>query len=412
MKEVTAEIITIGDEILYGQTIDTNSAFMGEKLGKLGVLIKKITSISDTKEAILDAISQTKAHIVLITGGLGPTLDDITKETLCTFFNDKLELNNLAWQYVKEFYESRNRTISEVNKMQAFLPTKCTCLPNKIGTASGMWFENNNQIYVSMPGVPREMKMLINHEVIPKLKTKFKFPIIKHRFINTVGIAESNLAAKINRWELQLPHEIALAYLPSLGRVKLRLTAKGDNENNIENLLDLEIKKVEALINEYIYAYEDFTFEEAISQLLTDKNYTISTAESCTGGNIAKLLTSVSGSSNYFIGGIISYSNEVKINQLNVSSETLQKYGAVSQETAIEMVKGVNNKFKTDISIATTGIAGPDGRTEEKPVGTVWIALLFKGKITTKLIHVGDLGRENNIESASIYALNLMRKII
>jgi len=412
MKEIKADVITIGDEILYGQTVDTNSAFIGKELNKIGISIKQITSISDDKDAIINSINSSTSDIILITGGLGPTLDDITKQTLCEYFDDELELNELAWKHVRNFYKQRNREISNINKLQAHLPTKCICLPNKVGTASGMWFENNNQIIISMPGVPREMKLLITDEVNPRLKEKFTLPIIIHQFINTVGIPESDLAEKLENWIKQLPKTISLAFLPSLGSVKLRLTIKGENKLKCEQLIANETEKCSQYINSYIYSTDENSISESIHKLLIDKKLTISTAESCTGGNIAKTLTSNSGSSAYFIGSVVSYANEAKINELNANVKTIEKYGAVSEKTAIEMVKGVQNKFNTDIAISTTGIAGPDGGTDEKPVGTVWIAIYYKEKITTKLLQIGDLGRKNNIENTTIAALNLIRKTL
>lgn len=412
MKEILADIITIGDEILYGQTVDTNSAFMGKTLGEVGIKINQTISISDNRQHILDTLSNSKAQIILITGGLGPTLDDITKQTLCDFFDDKLELNELAWKGLTEFYDSRKRKISAINKLQAHLPTKCECLPNTIGTASGMLFKQNNKVYISMPGVPREMKQLITNEAIPRLKSIYDLPFIKHQFINTVGIPESDLATKMEGWVKNIPNEISLAYLPSLGSVKLRLTIKGENEKYLNNVLELATQKLLPIIKEYIYSTDESTLTESISQLLKDKKITVSTAESCTGGNVAKTLISVPGSSNYFNGGIITYSNEMKIQELDVKPGTIEKYGAVSEQTAIEMVKGASKKFNSDISIATTGIAGPDGGTPEKPIGTVWIALFYNGNIITKLIQIGNLGRVNNIENTTIAALNLIRKVL
>lgn len=412
MKQIKADIITIGDEILYGQTIDTNSAFIGKELNKIGISVKQITSISDKKEDILNTISNSTSDIILITGGLGPTLDDITKQTLCDYFDDTIELNEQAWKNVQAFYKQRNREISNVNKLQAHLPAKCICLPNKIGTASGMWFEKDDKIIISMPGVPREMKLLITDEVNPRLKEKFTLPVIIHQFINTIGIPESDLAEKLQSWIELLPKDIALAFLPSLGNVKLRLTIVGEDKLKCEEAILKETEKAIKIIKPYIHSTDESSISESIHNLLIDKKLTISTAESCTGGNVAKTLISNSGSSNYYIGGIVSYSNDSKINELKVKASTLQKHGAVSEETAIEMVKGVQQKFNTDIAISTTGIAGPDGGTTEKPVGTIWIAIYYKGIASSKLLQIGDLGRENNIENTTIAVLNLIRKTI
>ena len=412
MKEILADIITIGDEILYGQTIDTNSAFIGQVLGEIGISIHQINSVQDKKENIIKSLRSSKSDITIITGGLGPTKDDITKQTLADFFDDSLQQNEIAWENVQNFYKTRNRTISDINKLQSFLPTKAICLTNNVGTASGMWFNENNKVYISLPGVPREMKKIMQDEVIPRLQSSFNLPHIEHRFVNTVGIPESNLAEKIDAWSTNLPQELSLAYLPSLGCVKLRLTAKGSNKKHLNNLLTENVNKLIPLIEKYVYATNQESFIESISKLLKNNNLSISTAESCTGGNIAKTITSISGSSSYFQGSIVSYSNEVKIHSLGVNRETIKQHGAVSEETAIEMVEGCYNLFKTDICIATTGIAGPDGGTPEKPIGTVYIVIKFKNKIISKRIQVGDLGRNNNIESTTIAALNMIRKII
>lgn len=410
MKEILADIITIGDEILYGQTIDTNSAFMGVSLQEMGVKVRQITSISDNREAILNTLktSSEKADIVLITGGLGPTLDDITKHTLCEYFDDHLDLNEEAWTHVQAFYHARNREISEVNRLQAHLPTTCTCLPNKMGTASGMWFEKDNVIIVSMPGVPREMKGLMENEVLSRLAHRFDFVEINHTFVNTVGIPESNLAEKISLWERQLPPYIKLAYLPSLGCVKLRLTMVGDHGNELTE----QVNQLIPLIDDYVYSTGNISLEDAIAQLLINGKHTISTAESCTGGNVARALTSVSGSSAYFMGGMVSYDNKVKIENLGVSSEILKEKGAVSEEVVTQMVKGAQQVFHTDIAVATTGVAGPNGGTAEKPVGTVWIAFANKDEVITKKLQLGDFGRTQNIDMTTIAVLNLIRKFI
>jgi nicotinamide-nucleotide amidase len=410
---VLAEIITIGDEILIGQVIDTNSAWISQQLNHIGFKVKQITSVSDEQEHILSALHQAseRADLIIITGGLGPTRDDKTKSALCEFFNTRLVFNQSAFENIEKLFTARNIRITIENKKQADLPESCTPLPNEIGTAWGMWFDKNNKAYVSLPGVPYEMQHLIKKQVLSKLKKKFNLPNIVHQTILTVGIGESNLAEIIEDWEDHLPPFIKLAYLPSPGLVRLRLSAEGDNKTELEYELKRQIEKLDRIIPEYIFGHGNETLEEIIGRMMSKKKLTISTAESCTGGYIAHLLTSVAGSSNYYKGSVIAYCNDIKTSELKVKNKTLQEFGAVSQEVAVQMAKEVRLKFKSDYAIGITGIAGPTGGTKEKPVGTVWIAVAGPSGINSKKFVFGD-NRERNIRRSAIMALNLLREAV
>jgi nicotinamide-nucleotide amidase len=412
MKKITACIVTIGDEILIGQTLDTNSQYIAQRLVEIGVSVQKMLTIEDTHEAIFSTLHSclNNYHITITTGGLGPTSDDITKKTIADIFNAKLILNNDVLQDVKELVERKGRTLTENNKQQALVPENCEVLRNKRGTAPGMWFNKNNHILVSMPGVPFEMKGLME-QVIPKIKETFTLPVIVFKMVYTIGIPEAVLATKLQEWENNLPPNIHLAYLPSAGRVKLRLQAQGDNKFELEEKINIEIQKLFDIIPEYIYSTEKENLAEVIGDILRNKKLTLATAESCTGGNLAHLITSVSGSSDYYKGSIISYSNEVKINLLDVSPKVLETQGAVSEPVVIQMAKAVAQKLNTDCSIATSGIAGPTGGTPEKPVGTVWIAVYCKDEIITQK-YVFTTNRSINIELASLMGMNMLRKMI
>ncbi len=413
IKLIYAEIITIGDEILYGQILDTNTKWISEELDKIGIKIIQKTSIGDNKSEILRILNESskRAQIVLITGGLGPTKDDITKTTLAEYFNDTLEINTHAEAFIKDFFEKRNRPFTELNRQQAAIPSKCTYLHNATGTAPGMWFDEAGVIYISMPGVPHEMQYLITNEVIPKLKAKFEFPEIVHRVVRTIGLGESFLAEKIETWEDQLPEHIKLAYLPSFGEVKLRLTGFGTDKNLIDLDIANQIILLEKIIPQYIYSTINEDIERAIGTILKSKNATLSLAESCTGGYISHLISSIPGSSAYLMGSVVSYSNESKMKLLNVKQETLSNFGAVSEQTVIEMVEGAIQTFKTTYAIATTGIAGPDGGTPEKPVGTIWVAISNGSKtFSTKLLLVNN--RMINIQYTAKAALNMLRTFI
>ena len=348
---------------------------------------------------------------MLLTGGLGPTKDDITKKTLCKYFDDELVINQEALAFITDFFEKRGRQMTELNTLQAAIPSRCTYLHNKTGTAPGMWFEHQNTIFVSMPGVPVEMKYLMSAEVIPRLKKHFETPVIVHQIVRTIGQGESFLAEQIESWEDALPENIKLAYLPSFGQVKLRLTGLGENEAEVQKQIDVEIEKLKPIIGNFIYSYENEELEAAIGRMLKERNMTIAAAESCTGGFVSHLFTRVAGSSAYFMGSVVSYSNDAKMKVLGVNSETLDTFGAVSEQTAIEMAEGVRNLLGTDFGIATTGIAGPDGGTPEKPVGTIWIACATKEKTIARKLQLSNQ-RLTNIEYGSVFVLNLLRRMI
>jgi nicotinamide-nucleotide amidase len=410
MKKVLAELLTIGDEILYGQITDTNAQWMSAELDKIGIRVIRKTTVGDQDDEILQALkeAETRADIVLITGGLGPTSDDHTKPCLATYFNCELAIHAEALSEVTEFFKNRGRELTDLNRQQAALPVCCTKITNSYGTAPGMWFEKNNKVFVAMPGVPFEMKKMMTDTIIPKLQGHFKTPIIHHKVIRTVGIGESFLSEKITAWEKSLPDHIKLAYLPSRGEVKLRLTAFGDTLEALQHEADALATTLLPLAGDYVYGYDDETLEMMIGTTLRSKKLTLSVAESCTGGYLSHLITSVPGSSDYFLGSMIPYAYEIKMRQLGVKPETLEKYGAVSEPTIIEMANIVRAKFNTDIGVATSGIAGPGGATAEKPVGTVWIAYSDKNHTVTKKLQLSK-DRMINIQMASVAVLNLIR---
>lgn len=409
-----AEIITIGDEILIGQILDTNSKWIAEELNKIGVSVYQITSIQDDRQHILKAVeeAQSNADIVIITGGLGPTKDDITKLTLAEYFKDTLVLNEDIVKHIVQMFAKINYPFTEVNRNQALVPSTCIALKNEFGTAPGMWFVHNNKVVVSLPGVPVEMKGLMSQSVLPKLQSTFKLPFILHKTIITYGMGESMLAAKIEDWENNLPKFIKLAYLPSFGTVRLRLSAKGATNEMLEKAISLEMEKLVKLIPEIIVGFEENeTIEKVIGQLLTEKKQTLALAESCTGGNIAKMITSVAGASNYFVGGIVAYSKMVKMMELNVSEKTIAENTVVSAQTAEAMAKGIQQKYQTDYAIATTGNAGPTADETDKTVGTVFIAIATPTAVFSEEFFFGK-PREKVIARASNKALELLRKEI
>ena len=417
MKNVNASIITIGDELLIGQTIDTNSAWIGQELNKIGVWLKRRVAVGDVWDDIWNALDaeSKESDIIIITGGLGPTADDITKPLLCKYFGGKLIVNEEVLAHVKYLFDKvyrRPGPMLESNLKQAEVPDVCTVLHNARGTAPGMWFEKRrDKIYVSFPGVPHEMKGLMINEVLPRIPKYFELPFIIHRTAFTMGTGESMIAEKIKDFEAGLPGHIKLAYLPGYGMVKLRLTAKGDDKEKMETELDEKFSILKELVTEWLVTDKDENLATVVIKILKEKNKTIGTAESCTGGYIAHLITSNPGSSIGYKGSIISYANDVKENILGVTDETLRTVGAVSEETVIQMVKGAIEKLNVDFAVATSGIMGPDGGTDEKPVGTVWIAAGNKGKVqTAKLAFRFD--RERNIEMTSHTALNFLRKFI
>ena len=413
MQDIYAELISIGDEILYGQTLDTNSHFISTELDKLGIRVKRKVTVADNREAMMRAFkeAESNADIILITGGLGPTKDDLTKPLLAEYFNSGMKLHEDILEDLRKRFAKRGRELNELNKGQAELPEKCKPIENKYGTASGMWFEHEGKVFISMPGVPKEMKYMMEDTIIPKFKELYKTPVLIHKMVKTVGIPESILAERLENWENNLPQEIKLAYLPGLNQVKLRLTASGENEKHLQSLINQEVDKLYEIVGKYIYGTDETNLPAKIGELLKDKGLTIAVAESCTGGYIAHLFTSNAGSSEYYRGGINPYHNDLKINILGVKKETIEQHGAVSEETVIEMAERVRELFGADIGISTSGIAGPGGATKEKPVGTTWVALADGENTQTKLYHF-QFDRESNIEITSNSLLNLVRQTL
>ena len=404
-----AEIITIGDELLIGQVVDTNSAWIGQKLNKIGIEVLRIVSIRDREDEILEAIDNAmkRVNIVLVTGGLGPTKDDITKQTLCKYFHTRLVFSEEVFENIKRVLAGKI-PMNALNKGQAMVPEGCTVINNPVGSASVSWFERNDRVLVSMPGVPQEMKVVMTESILPKLHEKFQTDVIMHQTFLVQHYPESVLAEKLELWETALPESIKLAYLPKLGIIRLRLTGRGQDKKEVRALLDSEKAKLEKILGEDIFCEEDTPLEVIIGELLKKKKITVSTAESCTGGSIAARLTSIAGSSEYFNGSIVAYSNEVKMNLLYVSPETLERHGAVSEETAREMAEGIAKNFDTNVAISTTGIAGPDGGTIDKPVGLVYIGIYINGKTTVnKYILKGN--REDIRLRATKKAINDLR---
>jgi nicotinamide-nucleotide amidase len=410
---VRAEIITIGDEILYGQILDTNTQWISLELDKLGIKTVRKSSVGDQASEITQILHEasSRADIVFITGGLGPTKDDLTKKVLADFFDCGLAMHTEALQDVTEFFAKRGRELSDINRDQALLPTKAQFVPNKQGTAPCMWFEEKGLIWVSMPGVPFEMKAIMETDVLPRVMKHFKTPVIFHKVIKTVGIGESYLSDLIQDWELSLPGHIKLAYLPSLGIVKLRLTAFGDDLKSLAADVETELARVMPLISSYVFGYEKEELAEVVGELLRKSKASLGVAESCTGGHLAHQFTQISGSSDYFAGGFVSYANQVKMEQLGVSASILLEFGAVSEPCIRAMAEGARKVLGTTYSLATSGIAGPTGGTEEKPVGTVWIALAHpEGVITRKLQLAGT--RMQNIHMTSLASINLLRRFL
>jgi nicotinamide-nucleotide amidase len=404
-----AEIITIGDELLIGQVIDTNSAWIAEQLNLIGIRVHQITSISDNKQHILSTLAEAsrRAKLILITGGLGPTKDDITKHTLCEYFNTELVFSEEAYKNVEKLFAARGVAVTELNRLQAMVPANCRVIPNPNGTAPCMWFEKEGCIYVSMPGVPFEMKAIMHEGIIPEL-LKGLNQVIIHRTILTEGVGESHLASLIEPWEDALPSFIKLAYLPQPGMVRLRLTAIGTDRKLLQAAINKAEKELLPIAGKFIFGFDTDTMESVVGQLLRNKSLTVSTAESCTGGTIAQLITSIAGSSDYFKGSVVAYSNEIKARILGVPQQTLIEFGAVSEQTVIAMAEGVRLLFSTDFAIAVSGIAGPGGGTDEKPVGTTWIAIATPTKTIAKKFLLGD-HRGRNIRKASLAALNMLR---
>ncbi len=408
-----AEIITIGDELLIGQTIDTNSAWMGAELSGIGFEVIKITSISDKKDQIISTLREKVGitDVVLITGGLGPTSDDITKQTLCDFFKTRLVFNEGVFHEIEKMLLRRNFPVNENNRRQAEVPESCRVLSNATGTAPGMWFEKDGTIFISMPGVPYEMKHIMTEHVIPELKNRFHSQHIIHRNIMTYGTFEAKLAEILTDFEAGLPENIKLAYLPSSGVIKLRLTGISSDNSILSKTIEDQVRKLYRIIPDLIYAENEESLEMVIGRLLKGKSQSVCTAESCTGGEIAHLITSIPGSSAYFKGSVIAYDNSIKSQLLGVPEKTLIKYGAVSKETVEGMAVGARKLLKTDFAVATSGIAGPDGGSIEKPVGTIWISVSTKDKTVVEKHTFGN-DRIINIRRFSLAALNLLRKQI
>lgn len=410
-----AEIITIGDEILIGQIIDTNSAFIATELNKIGVSVYQITSIQDDRQHILNALSdaEERADLIIITGGLGPTKDDITKHTLCEFTDDILVENKEVLNHIEELFRSYISTpISNVNRQQAFVPSKAIVLHNAYGTAPGMWIETNKATIVSLPGVPFEMKSLITKEVIPLIISTFDRPHIYHKTIMTYGVGESSIANIIEEWEDNLPSFVKLAYLPNLGKVRLRLTAKGPDKIIIENAVHEEVKKLYVLIGDIISGEEETgTIEAVVSKLLAEKNYTLATAESFTGGRIAEQLTAIPGASVFFLGSVVSYSTKVKIDVLKVPDRLVAEHSVVSAEVAEAMALHVKALMKSDFAIATTGNAGPTKGDSDAPIGTVYIAIATPLGVISEKNMMGN-HRTRIVQKAVHRALQMLQKEI
>lgn len=411
MKTIFAEIVTIGDEILYGQITDTNSQWISAELDLIGIKTIRKTSVGDQTDEIVQALQEalSRADIVLITGGLGPTKDDITKKTLAAFFDSDMEMNEEALAQLEAYMEKRGRPLNDLNKTQAIQPKKAKYIKNSLGTAPGMWFDKDGKVVVSMPGVPYEMKEMVTTQLIPAIQQKFQTSVIRHMVVRTVEVPESTLAMQIEAWEDALPAHIRLAYLPSMGQVKLRLTGFGDNEVQLQEELNLETEKLIVLLGDHVYGFGQMELEKLVGQMLLHSNLTLATAESCTGGHVASMLTSVPGSSRYFEGSIVAYNEAVKMKLLHVRAETLAKYAVVSAEVAEEMASGVCKATGASVGLSTTGVAGPASDDDAAPVGTVFFGLCIKGEVWSKKLQL-HTERSLNIQLASLFALNFLRK--
>ncbi|MBP7497386.1 MAG: competence/damage-inducible protein A [Bacteroidales bacterium] len=407
----SAHIITIGDELLIGQIINNNSVFISQELNKIGINIYQVSTVSDNIEHIINSIrlAENNSDIIIITGGLGPTSDDYTKDALCRYFNSSLKLNEQALEDIRDLFAKRAYSLTEHNRQQAMVPDHCSIIRNFQGTAPGLWFEQKDKIYIALPGVPFEMKAMISEYIIPKLKTRFSSQNIIHKTILTQGVGESFLADTIKDWELSLPKHIKLAYLPSPGIVRLRLSTSGEDYNLLLQEIENYISGLKNYIGDLIFGYDEDTLENVTGKLLADKKLSLSVAESCTGGLIAHKITSVPGASDYFKGSVVAYSNNVKTNLLKVSEEILKTNGAVSEPVVMQMAEGCRTLFNTDYAIATTGVAGPGGGSKNKPVGTTWIAISSSKETKAYKFFFGD-NRERNIQRAMLTALNLLRK--
>lgn len=405
-----AEIIAIGDEILIGQTVNTNSVWIGQRMSEAGIPVKRAIVISDDPTEIAASLEEAlqRADIVLITGGLGPTRDDLTKNTLAQFFGSTLVRDDQVTQDILKLLASRNVPMIDLNLDQALVPNNCRVIRNANGTAPGMWFEKDQQVIVSMPGVPYEMKVMMDEQVIPALLSAFKVPAIVRKTIMTTGIPESKLAASIADWELSLPEGVSLAYLPSPGIVKLRLSVSGENQMKLRQLINNLADQLVTIIPEAVFGYDDLTLEEVVGVLLRERKQTVATAESCTGGTLASLITRVPGSSDYYKGSIVAYANEIKTTFLKVPEEMIQAHGAVSREVVERMATNIRDIFAVDYAVAISGIAGPAGGTTDKPVGTTWIGVASDDGVKSACYQMGE-HRERTIHKAALAGLNLLR---
>ncbi len=406
-------LINIGDELLIGQVVNTNAAFVGQHLSAAGFTMTGTVTVGDNKEAITEAVrsAMAKTDLVLMTGGLGPTKDDITKTVICEYFSLKLVEDAPTLQRVTEFFVARGMAMTETNRQQALVPEGCIVLPNTLGTAPGIWIEQDGKVLVALPGVPFEMEELLKSEVVPRMKARSVGCLPHcHRVLQCTGITESGLSDLLDRYERQLPDNMSLAYLPKPGIVRLRLTGHGDDENILKTEMEEQFAKLKELTGEYAFTDEDIPMEAVVGRLLAKAKKTMATAESCTGGYIAHLVTTIPGSSRYFRGSIVSYSNEIKRNLLNVREENLKRRGAVSEQVVSDMALNSMELFDVDYTIAVSGIAGPDGGTDEKPIGTVWVAVATPVRLVTKEFHFGSRsGRQQIIERSANAALNMLR---
>lgn len=410
---VNAEIITIGDELLIGQVVNSNAAWIAWELNTIGVEVVRITSVGDDVSGIIRCLEQAtlRAGLILLTGGLGPTKDDITKKALCEFFRVGVRFDEPTFEHIKQLLSKRQIPMRDVHRFQAMVPDGATMVLNAIGTAPGLWLERNGRTYIAMPGVPFEMTHMMQHEILPALRKQFKGREIIHRTLLTTGAGESQISGMIESWEASLPAHIKLAYLPQPGMIRLRLSAHGTDREMLRQQIHQYAGQLQELIPHLVFGFDNDTLEGLIGKYLTDRNQTLSTAESCTGGYIAHLITTVPGSSRYYTGSVVCYANHIKEQMTGVSSASLQVHGAVSEQVVMEMALGVQSRFGTEFSIATSGIAGPDGGTPEKPVGTVWIAVASPAGIRTQKFLFGD-ERLRNIRRTAMAALNMLREEI
>ena len=404
-------LLTIGDELLIGQVVDNNSAWMGRQLNLAGIQVAGIVSAPDEHDDIVDAIGHClqRSQVVIMTGGLGPTKDDVTKKAIAEYYGVGFVFSQETYERLVRIFQRLGRPVTEALRQQCFMPQNAELLLNHMGTAPGMWMEENGRVLISLPGVPYEMKHLMETAVIPRLLERFPVAPRKHRTVLTAGEGESTIADRLEKFEDELPADLRLAYLPSLGQVRLRLTATGHSEPVLDRLLETQVARLQALLPDLIYGYEAESLEEAVGRILRERGLRLATAESCTGGYLAHRITSVPGSSDYFLGSVVAYANEIKIAQLGVAEATLQTHGAVSEQTVREMAEGVRQRFGADIAVATSGVAGPGGGSPEKPVGTIWLAVADRERTFAYRLQAGK-DREKNIQWSTVYALNFLRR--